>query len=569
MKRRLLIFSVISTMLFSIVLTSCGSKNAAANSNEPKAGNVIKINKATDSSKNPEASKNRKNTIIVGGNGAPGGNFVSYYAQTLTDAYISDSITDGLTDFDDNGNPIPGIAKKWDISKDGLTYTFHLRNDVKFSDGKLLTAEDVKFSLELIFDPSFSGGVDPSAIAIKGWEAFNKGTSKNIEGLKVIDPNTISVTLEKPNSSVLYLIGTTILPKEYFSKNYTPGDTKEVESKLQNPIGCGPYQVVKYIPGQEVDLTANKYYWKGQPKIKNLIFKATTQNNKMQNLISGETDVDTFDATPENISQLKSMGFVDLTTYPSSNIFYVGLNLKDPKFSDKKVRQALEYGLDREQMIKTAFKGNAFMSNEPQSEAHPSFTKDVSQYKYNPDKANKMLDQAGWKKGADGIRAKNGVKFQIHLMSSSTNAAHLLEIPIIKDNFKKLGIDVIPELMDLNTELSKMKSKSFDAYLMGTSVGADAMSSDLGPNFKTGSPSNSDGYSNPEVDKLIAQAYSEMDSDKRTAIERKIYKITNEELPFLFTYQPETVWASNSRITGIKFFPYKSYAHSLYKSQIK
>ncbi|WP_234120898.1 ABC transporter substrate-binding protein [Clostridium hydrogenum] len=572
MKKKLVTFSVITAVISSIGLTGCGGSstgNSTAKDNaEPKVENVIKVNKASDNSKIPDAAKNRKDTLIIGSD-VPGGNFVSFYAQTITDAYISDAVSDGLVDFDDNGKPISGIAKNWDISSDGLTYTFHLRDDVKFSNGKPLTAEDVKFSLELVFDPSFSGAVDCKAIPIKGGEAFKAGTAKDIEGIKIKDPHTISVTLEKANSSILYLIGTTIISKDYFGSDYTPGNTKGIEAKLQKPIGCGAYEVTKYIPGQEVDLTANKYYWKGTPKIKNLIFKATTEENKMQNLTSGETDIDTFNGTPENIDQVKSMGFMDYTTFPSSSIFYIGVNCKDPKFSDKRVRQALEYGLNREQMAKSVFKGNAYIINEPQSKAHASYTNDVNQYKYNVDKANKLLDEAGWKKGSDGIREKDGKKFIIHLMSSSTNAAHKLEIPIIKANYKLLGIDVEPQLMDLNTLLSKTDEKDFEAYLMGTSLGADALSSDLAANFKTGAPSNNMSYSNSKVDELIAQAYAEKDEGKKTAIEQKIYKIINEDLPFIFTYQPQTVWASSARVSGIKFLPYNSYAHYLFKAEVK
>ncbi|ADZ19221.1 Oligopeptide-binding protein, periplasmic component [Clostridium acetobutylicum EA 2018] len=569
MKRKVLAIFVITAMFSTILFTGCGSETAnVKDTAEPKIENVIKVTRAVDKTKLPDEAKNRKDTLIIG-TGVPGGNFISYYAQTLTDAYISDVVTDGLVDWDDSGEPIPGIAKKWDISDDGLTYTFHLRDDVKFSDGKPLTADDVKFSLELVFDPSFSGAVDHSAIPIKGGDAFNKGTVKDIEGINVKDPHTISVTLNKPNSSILYLIGTTIISKDYFGKDYVPGNTKGVEAKLQTPVGCGQYKVTKYVPGQEVDLTANKYYWKGTPKIKNLIFKATTEENKMQNLSSGETDIDTFDGTPENIEQLKSMGFLDLTSFPSSSIFYIGVNCKDSKFSDRKVRQALEYGLNRQEMAKTVFKGNAYIINEPQSKAHASYLKDVNEYKYNVSKANKMLDEAGWKKGTDGIREKNGQKFVIHLMSSSTNSAHKLEIPIIKENYKKLGIDVEPELMDLNTLLSKTDKKDFEAYLMGTSLGADALSSNLAANFKTGAPSNNMSYSNSNVDDLIDKAYKESDKDKRTALEQKVYKDINEDLPFIFTYQPETIWVNNSRVTGIKFLPYNSFCHNIYKAEIK
>lgn len=556
------------TAALTMLLASCGSKNSNLETTKIQATNVVQITKASDPGKNPDAAKNRKDTIIIG-SGTPGGNFIDYYARTLNDAYISYCISDGLADIDDNGNPIPGIAKSWDISNNNLTYTFHLRNDVKYSDGTNLTANDVKFTLEVLCDPSFSGGTDPSAIGIQGWEDFHKGNTKDLAGVKVIDPSTVSVTLEKPNSSLMYLIGTDILSKEYYGKDYVPGNTKLIEAKLQNPIGCGQYKITKYIPGQEVDLTANEYYWKGAPKIKNVIFKATTSQNNMQNLISGATDVDTFNATPEIISQLKQAGFLDLSMYPSNSIFYMGLNCKDPKYSDKNVRQALAYGLNRKQLIQTLYKGNAFLCSEPASRAAASYLSDVNEYAYNPDKANKLLDEAGWKKGADGIREKNGVKFQMNLKCSAASSTYPLLIPILKENYKQLGIDVVPEFIDLNTLLGKMRKKDFDAYLMGTAIGSDVMSSNLSANFKSDAPNNYNQYSNPEVDKLIDEAVNEPDSNKRIEIEQKIYKIINEDLPFVFTYQPETLWASNSRISGLKFLPYKYYSFSLYQAKIK
>ncbi|OPJ60788.1 ABC transporter substrate-binding protein [Clostridium oryzae] len=569
MKKKFVVIPIILTMTFSTIFTSCAKKTVInAPIKQAKAENVVKIVKGKEPSKNPASAKNRKDTIVIGSN-LIGGNFICYYAQTLADTYVSYAASDGLVDWDDAGNPIPGIAKKWDISKDGLTYTFHLRDDVKFSDGTPLTADDVKFTLQFLCDSTYSGGTDPSAMGIKGWKEYNKGTAKDVEGLKVIDKHTISVTLEKRNSSILYLIGTSIISKEYFGKDYKQGNTKGIEARVRKPIGCGPYRVVKYIPGQEVDLTANKYYWKGEPKTKNIIFKVTTTSNNMQNLESGETDIDTFDATPENISQLKALGFVDYTIYPSSSISYIGVNCKNPMFSDKRVRQAIEYGLNREQMVKTLFKGNAFVYNEPQSKAHPSYVNDVNQYKYNPSKANKLLDEAGWKKGSDGIREKEGVKFKIHILCSSTSTTSQSNIPIVKACLRKLGIELEPQIMDLNTLLGKMRQRKFEAYFMGTAIGSDVLSSDLSANFQSDAPNNYNGYSNAEVDKLINEAYSENDIKKRTVIEQKIYRKINEDLPFLFTYQAETLWACNSRISGIKFLPYKYYPYFLYQAEIK
>lgn len=567
MKRKGLVLLTIMVMILSLFVTGCGSSNSGSAAKTAAAPSANQFIKASNPEKCPDVAKNRKDTMVVGIS-APDGNFINFYAQSMNDVYVCNAMFDGLTDVDTNGTPTPGVAKSWDISKDGKTYTFHLRDDVKYSDGTPLTADDVKFTFEVVCDPSFSGQFDPSTINIKGWQDFHAGKTKDLAGIKVIDPHTVSMTFDAANSSILYQIREIILSKNYYGKGYTPGNTKCVEALLQKPMGCGPYKMTKFIPGQEVDLTANTYYWKGTPKIKNLIFKTTTSDNAIQQLVSGETDIDTVTATPENISQLKAAGFLDLTTFPTRGYNYIGLNLKDPKFSDKNVRQALAYGLNRQQLIKSVFKGQAYLCSEPQSIAHASYLKGVNDYAYNPDKANKMLDAAGWKKGSDGIRVKNGVKFEIHLLASSTNASNNLVIPIVKANFEQLGINVVPEQMELGTVLQKMKSKNFDAYLMGTSIGADVMS-DLSGMFQSQSPYNYDSYNNSEYDKLVAQGFAETDVTKRTAIEQQLYKIANEDLPVIFTFQKQDLWACNSRINNMNFVPYVNFPLGFYKAEIK
>lgn len=564
MKNKKLAIMTILVMTMSLIFSSCGKTTTPQQSQMSDAKQFIP---ASDPSKNPSAAVNRKDTFIVG-IGAPDGTFMTYYASAMNDVYVSETIFDGLMDLDAAGNPIAGIAKSWDISEDGLTYTFHMRDDVKFSDGTPVTAEDVEFTYEMVCDPSFTGQFDASTLGIKGWKDYNTSKASKIEGIKVIDPHTISFTFEESNSSILYQLAGSIISKAYYGKDYTQGNTKSVEALLQSPMGCGPYKIVKYVPGQEVDLTANENYWKGTPKIKNIVFKVTTSDNAIQQLIAGETDMDTVPAKPENIEQLKQQGFLDITLLPNAGYSYIGFNLADPRFSDKNVRQALAYGLNREQIRETLYKGNSYLCSEPQSKAHPSYLSDVNEYKFDLEKANKMLDDAGWKKGADGIREKNGVKFEVGLIASSTNPANKIIIPILKDNYAQLGISVMPETMELNSVLKKMKSHEFDIYVMGTSIGADVMT-DLAGMFKSDSPYNYGQYNNPEYDKLVAEGYKENDLAKRTEIEQKIYKLANEELPVVFTYQSQVMWINNSRITGIEFEPYKHFPYSFFNTQIK
>lgn len=567
MRKRNILCIISSLVAFTILFSGCTSKTQLVKKQNNITDTGVKVERAANAGSIPDAAKNRKDTLVVGMS-APSGKFNNFYVQTMYDTYVCESVFDGLLDVDENGTPVAGIAKSWEISKDGLTYTFHLRDDVKFSDGTPLTADDIKFTYTIPADSSFKGQFDISAVGIKGWKEYNQGKASEVSGIKVIDKNTVAFTLEQPNSSFLYQIREIILSKNYYGKEYKQGDTKCIEDLLQKPVGAGPYKLTKFVPGQEVDLEANTYYWKGAAKIKNLVFKPSTSQNTLQQLFAGETDMDTVSATPENISQIKEKGFLDMTTYPKGGYYFIGLNLKDSKYSDKNVRQALAYGLDREQIVKSAFKGQAFVCNEPMSITNPAYAKDVNEYKYDADKANKMLDDAGWKKGADGIREKGGVKFEIHLTVQSSSTAADLIIPIIKDNYSKLGISVVPDIMEFNAVLAKMKSKNFDAYMMGTSQSSDPIEGLTGM-FKSDSAYNYDQYVNPEYDKFLLEGKKESDANKKLEIAHKLIKIANDDLPMLFTYQTEELWVNNARISGLDFRPYRHFPFNFYKAEIK
>ena len=167
---------------------------------------------AADLAKLPEAAKQRTDTIIVGLTD-PSGAFTPYFQQSGYDGNVSSLLYTPLVQVDDKGEPIPGLAEKWDVSTDNLTYTFHLRQDLKFSDGTPLTADDVAFTWTILNDKSYDGDSQVNTLAIKGADAYKAGTAKSIEGIKVIDLQTISVTLTKPNAAALVLLGSDVLSK--------------------------------------------------------------------------------------------------------------------------------------------------------------------------------------------------------------------------------------------------------------------------------------------------------------------------------------------------------------------
>lgn len=565
MKRNSLL--MISVGLASaLILTSCGGKTPKPN--QPTTGlesHLTTIIKADSPNKMPQISKDRKDTLIVGIE-APEGVFNPLYGESAYDFYITESMFDGLFDIDEEGNPTKGIAKSWEISKDGLIYTFHMRDDVKFSDGSKLTAEDVAFTYKVVCDSSYTGVVDISSIGIKGWEDYNKGKSKEVSGINVKDPYTIEITLEKPNASALYSLGIGILSKNYYGKDYKQGNTSNIEALLQAPMGCGQYKFVRYKAGEEVDLVSNTSYYKGAPKIENLIYKTTSEETKISQLKTGEIDMDMVTVNEENVEQIKSAGFLGIQMFPTNGYGYMGMNLKDDIFKDVKVRQALAIGLNRKAIVKAVYGQYADVCNEPQSKVSWTYAKDVNLYEYDVEKAKALLEEAGWKKGSDGIREKDGKKLVIHFSATTENPVIEALIPIAIDDYKELGIDFIAEMKDFNTIRADIKIGKYQMYFMASALNADP---DCSTVFNSKGPQNDNFYSSAKVDELLSKGLMENDKEKRRNIYQDLYKEINKDLPYIFMYQRRDMWVVSSKMSNINITPYKDFTFSLYKVEFK
>ena len=242
-----------------------------------------------------------------------------------------------LVTTDKQSKPIPDLAEKWDISADQLTYTFHLRKNLKFSDGSPLTAEDVAFTLTLLHDKAYEGGMDIAQYAVKGGKEYKEGKATSIEGIQVVDPQTIKITTEKVNSQALINLGGPVLSKAYYGKDYKQNTSLDYLKALYGqPIAAGPYKFEKYVPGQEVRFVANEHYYAGKPKIKNFIYKITSGDTGFQLFQTGELDYSGFRANPENIDQLKGLEFANINLESSSDIAYIYVNNKKSYLKDKR-----------------------------------------------------------------------------------------------------------------------------------------------------------------------------------------------------------------------------------------
>lgn len=546
-KKISVIIGVISIMtLFS----ACGSSSATKQSSkETKLSSIAdKYITAKDSSKNPV--KNRPDTFIATIH-TPGGVFLPYFYDNGWDGNATAPIFASLVSVDDNGKLSPDLAESWKVSSDNLVYTYHLRKNLKFSDGSPITADDVAFTLTLLDDPAYSGGVDISQSYIKGSDDYKNGKATSIEGIKIIDELTIQITTEKINPLNLSILGGQVLSKAYYGKGYEKGKLDYLKALYGTPVGSGPYKLDKYVPGQEVRYIANSNYYGGKPNIEHLIFKVTSASTALENFQTGDTDLDSFSTDKDTIDQLQSLGFANIRIKSIADYGLIYINNKKTYLKDKAVRQALIYGLDRQKIVDTMYSGYGQVANVIGAPTLWSYTEDgINRYKFDQAKAKKLLDDDGWKVGSDGIREKNGQKLKLSYLTSKDTDKN---IPIAKEDYKAIGIDFEPEVMDSNTLIQKLTKGEYD-LVGGFRSNGLVDPDDAVEEFSSNQSSNENvsGYSNPKVDKLIKEGISTLDQNKRKETYKKLYQELSNDPPVILIDYRKSVSAWNSRIQGIE-----------------
>ncbi|MEK8127099.1 ABC transporter substrate-binding protein [Paenibacillus filicis] len=547
--------------IVSMLATACSSgpgespaETGAAGGaqNTPAASNAVKvgIEPAADKSKNPKSALSRKDTLVVGLVSAPDGKYnplLGAFWNTNVNEYVFAS----LVTIDDKGQPVPAIADKWEISPDGLKYTYHLNPNVKFSDGSPLTAEDAAFSLTVLHDPAYDGPTDISLAYVKGAEEYKKGSATTLEGIKVIDPQTLQVETTKPSALALKLLGGYVISKAYYGPSYKKGDLNAFKELNGKPLGSGPYTFVQEIKGQEIRLKANPLYYKGKPKIENIVYKLVSDPTSLQSLAAGETDYQAFTTSSKDIyDQLKQLGFVDVNTYATTQFAYLDFNTQSTVLKDKLVRQALIYGLDRQKFVDILYQGYGSVADHLVTPEAWSYPKDIKVPTYDKKKASELLDQAGWKAGAGGIREKDGKKLTLRYLSRDSSLDKVL-IPIIKENYNDLGIDVQFETLEYNAVTAKRNKGEYELAYFFYSANDPY---DQLRTYYSKSPANAirvAQYRNDKVDKLIEDSTALVDQSKRIPILHEVYQELVNDPPSLFLANYKVLSGTNSRIKGI------------------
>ncbi len=481
--------------------------------------------------------------IICGSIAGPK-NLNPYIINDAPSAEVAGLIFDGLVNIDNKLEAQPHLAENIDISSDSLTYTVKIKQGVKFHDGVELTVDDVIFSYGIGKDPGYAGPY--------------KSSFDMIESMNKIDNYTVVFKLSRIDVTFYpTTLSFGILPKHLLEK-VPVAEMGEYAAFNKKPIGTGPFKLAEWVEGQYVKVEKNPDYFDGNPKIDSITYKIVPdQNSLVLALQSGEID---YGAVPSTDIQTVR-GWVDSKNMRVEegldlSYTYIGYNLKNPLFADKRVRQALTSAINRDEIVKFVLEGEGEVADVPESPLSWAYNDSVSKFPYDPAKSLQLLKEAGWEKAADGkLKNAKGEVFKFSLQTSAGNKAREDIINIVKDQLLVLGIEVNIEAIEFQALVEKLTtSRKYDAIVIGWGLGAfpdlyDIFHSD---NSAEGSY-NFVFYKNPKVDSLITQARQTPDKTKYKELYAQIYKQISEDQPYTFLYYPKTHYVLPKNLMGYEF----------------
>lgn len=535
-----------SVTIVSLLLTGCGNTNKTvinqSESQEVKKGGVVK-QALTES---------------------PEGVFMPAFFTFNYDVNVNSMLYDGLLFVNDKFDFEPCLAESYKVSDDKKTITFKIRKGVKWHDGQPFSADDVKFTFDFVCNPKYNGQYTMYVKNIKGYDAYKKGKTNELEGVKKVDEDTIEITTTDIYGSGLLNFGymMKIIPKHIWEK----GDIEAVQKDtnlIRNPIGTGPFKLGKFTPDQSVELVANDNYWGGRPNIDKYIFQVVSAETVDAQLSNKELDiVSAGNLTKEEEENYKKQGFkVDEVTY---NVYQsMGLNLKNPLFSEKKVRQAFAYALNREAIVRDVLEGHGEVANNPFPSNFWAHPEGLNEYKYDSQKAIDLLKESGWEyKESDKKMYCNGNPVKFTLKYTSGDDQKTKQALMMQQNFKDIGIELELQPLEFTTMSADVKKGDFDAYLMGMGNSNDA---DISANYlSTLTPPNGynyTGFNSKKVDDMLTEGSKHLSKEERKPIYNEVALELNEELPAIYTYHWNSILIYNSNIKNFKNTPIGYYQY--------
>ncbi|WP_242294286.1 oligopeptide ABC transporter substrate-binding protein [Bacillus cereus group sp. BfR-BA-01381] len=569
------LYKVLSTLAAStLLLSACGGADSGS-----KKTSTSSTNKQVDTQKFNAAVKNDKKEIKDGSltyalvSNTPFAGVLSRVVYDGNpDAEVINFFDEGLLYTDKNWEINNEGPATYTLSEDKKTITIKIKDNVKWHDGNPVTAEDLEFSYLIIGNDKYTGvRYDTQMQMIEGMEEYHAGKADKISGIKVVDPKTISITYKTVNPSLKTGIWTYPTSKKYLG-DVPIEKLAESDKVRKNPIGFGPFKVKKIVPGESVEFERFDDYWGGKPKLKNVTLKVVNPAIVNASLKKGDIDIAkvTADQYP-NVSKLKNTQLIGVTDLYYSYIgFKFGHMDKDKKeavmdkdkFKDVRLRQAMAYAVNREELGQKVYHGLRFPANSPIPPSMPKFHNNkAGAYDFDVEKAKKLLDEAGYKdKNGDGFREDpKGGEFKINYLASSGSDTSEPLAKFFIQSWKDIGLKV--ELVDgrlheFNSfyDMIKKDDPKIDIFGGAWGTGSDP---DLSGLWAKDASFNYGRWVNDENTKLLNEGLSEKSGDEkyRKEVYDKWQKLIHDEAPMIPLHYQFELTGVNNRVKNYDVAP--------------
>ncbi len=435
---------------------------------------------------------------------------------------VQQLLFNGLLRYDDRGEPVGDLAESWE-HPEPLRYVFHLRSGVRFHDGRPLTSDDVRYTVESILKDEV-----PS---------FRKGDLTVIGSIETPDPATVVFHLKEPFSPFLANLSLGILP-------HGAGPQAAAD-----PVGTGPFRLVQQRRDQDLLLQAFDSYFRGAPPCKKVRLKVVPEAvSRQQELLKGSADLVVNDLTPDQVQALRGTTELKILTGPSNSSAYLGFNLEDPILKDVRVRQAVAYSLDREKIIEVLLHGLARPATGLLPPDNWAYTPDVRTYPYDVGKARQLLDASGHPDpDGDGPRPRFGLTYK-----TTTNELAREQASVFQEQLKRVGIQLEIRSFEWGTFYDDIKAGRFQIFSLQWTqlIDADVYRMRFGSAFLPPAGFNRVRYVNPEVDRLLAAGTRATSLEDRKRVYGRIQQILAEDLPYVSLWHKSNFAIMRKRVQG-------------------
>ncbi len=522
MKRNISLIVAI-VMVLSIVLTGCGNQ-ASTGSTEGQ-------------SDTGDAGEIAKDTLLWGVNAEASSLDPSTSKDTVTHMMMY-QIYDSLVKEDpsDYTKLIPGLAESWEFNEDNTEVTFHIREGVKFHNGDIMTADDVQFSLQRSLESSYSSAI-----------------SEAIDHFEKVDDKTVKCVLKYPYSPILDVM--TNMTYGIVSKRAVEEAEANDIDFARNPCGTGAYKIVEWRSGDALVLERFDDYYDGAAKIKNLIYKLIPDAASGAIALEDGTLDAYYIVASSDFEHLKETEGINYVECAGVGLHHITFNVTDGIFKDKKIRQAVAYALNRDDIVIGGAEGYATIANCLVPTSIFGYIDDFEWYEQDIEKAKELLAEAGYPNGFDVVFSMQG------------SDTYMKPAEVVQDQLRKIGINVTFNKMERAAFLEDVGgNRNFQASLRMINATVRDADSVLTRRFHSkmlGGGNNYSGYSNPEVDTLIEKARMTVDSNERLKMYRQINEILKDDVPLIPIYTDIVYMFYRDNLKN--FYPHPVYRYNVSK----